>query len=276
MTLAETQAVLTRCLRDDKFREQFYGPEFEEIASQIGLNQQDREQIGAINRDELERLSVYARGQRMKRRQAEYGLFLEHLSRFQDRQEFYREYHQAVTHGQGERLEELCRFDNFAFEYAIDHGLPDYLVDLLRFCSLVCELGETPKVIPCGITDITKSVPSEMIGGNYIISLRRPFAIASFRYDVLRIAEESDPYGEDPSPRPTDLLLQRDWREHKRTRAYPLADHPILAQLAATPLSVMELGAKLPGFSYGFVLRTIRRQHANQVLHATPPDALVS
>jgi hypothetical protein len=272
MTLSQTQAVLTRCLRDDEFREQIYGPEFEEIAGKLGLSQQDREQIRANDRDELERISVFARGQRTRRREAEYGLFLEHLSRFQDRQEFYREYHQAVAHGQGERLEELCRFDNFAFEYIVDHGLPDYLVDLLRFCSLVCELGETPKVRPGDSADI---MPSEMIHGNYTISLRRPFSIASFRYDVLHIADETDSYGEDPSPRPADLLLQRDWGEHKRTRAYRLADHPILTQLASAPLTVMELGATLPGLSYGFVLRTIRRQHANEVLHATPPDALV-
>ncbi|MBC3840257.1 hypothetical protein GXW82_08765 [Streptacidiphilus sp. 4-A2] len=195
MTLRESQAFITRMMRDAAFRALVQGPEFDALADEFALDPSDRQQIRAIDMAEFGKFAEYSRFQRVKRRQAEYGLFLNHLMRFWDRERFFHDYHQTETGGQGERLEELRRFDNFALDYILEHGLPEYLVDLVRFCSIACELGETPKVDP---GEATTAVATEEIRGNYVISLPQPSRVLTFRHDVLRIADEEDVYGLDP------------------------------------------------------------------------------
>ncbi|MEU0412923.1 hypothetical protein ABZ307_34565 [Streptomyces griseorubiginosus] len=268
MSLQQVQSFLTRCLRDEEFRELTHRAEFDPAQHGFELTAQEYRQIREIDRQSLNRIAQYALGQRTRRREAEYGLFLEHLGRFTDRDDFLRAYHQAATGGQGERLEEMPDFDNFAFRRIVAAGLPAYLVDILRFCSTVCELSETPKR---SLPVKTVTAAPQHIEATHVISLRRPHRVVPFRYDVLRIATTADEYSAEPSPRPTRLLVQRDWNSHKRSRAFDLSDHPMLALLCEQPLSVMEIGARLPAFDYGFLMRTVRRQAERGLLHATLP-----
>jgi hypothetical protein len=271
VTLRESQAFITRMMRDEHFRAEAEGPGFDSLADQFGLDAVDRQQIRALDFAEFGRFAEYARDQRMRRRIAEYALFLNHIGRFCDLSTFFREYHQTVTHGQGARLEEMRRFDNFAMNYIVDGGLPDYLFDLVRFCSAACEYGETPKVWPA---QAAAGVTPESIGANYEISLRRPYTVITFRHDVLRIADEADEYSLEPLPRRTVVLVQRDWGQHKRCFVFSLRDHPMLACLAKGPLRLADLAADLPDFSYATALRLVRMHHESGHLHATPPEDL--
>ncbi|MYX94763.1 hypothetical protein GT045_08035 [Streptomyces sp. SID486] len=268
MSLQQVQSFLTRCLRDEEFLGMTRSAGFDPAQHGFELTAQEYRQIREIDQDSLNRISQYALGQRIRRREAEYGLFLEHLGRFTDRGAFLRAYHQAATGGQGERLEEMPAFDDFAFRRIVGAALPEYLVDVLRFCSAVCELSETPKRLPPAEEAV---VGADDIEGTHVISLRRPYRVVPFRYDVLRIATAEDDYSAEPSPRPTRLLVQREWSRHKRSRVVDLSEHPMLALLCERPLSVLDIGARLPGFDHGFLMRTVRRQAERGLVHATLP-----
>ncbi|MFC7264060.1 hypothetical protein [Streptomyces lutosisoli] len=105
--------------------------------------------------------------------------------------------------------------------------------------------------------------------------LRKPYAVVDFRYDMLRLAKEDDDYGVDPTPRPTTLLLQRDWKQPKRSRAFDLSAHPLLAELTKGPRTVLDAGGLLSQFTNGFVKELVESLHDRQIVHLMLPAELV-
>ncbi|MEU8708607.1 hypothetical protein [Streptomyces sp. NPDC048565] len=268
MSLAGLQQLLTRSVRDAEFRRAVVMPEgLDRAASELGLTGEEKAQFAAIDPNYLEGVATLVVKQRIVRREAEFGLFLNALFRYTPRGRFFATYHQAVSIGQFGRMEELRRFSDFAFEYIIDKSLPEHLVDILRFCAYVCELAETPKVWP--------QEPQGPARASSTMLLRKPYAVVDFRYDMLRLAKEDDDYGVDPAPRPTTLLLQRDWRQPKRARAFDLSEHPLLAELTKGPRTVLDAGALLPQFTHGFVKELVESLHDRQIVHLILPAELV-
>ncbi|MCA6092190.1 hypothetical protein LE181_08455 [Streptomyces sp. SCA3-4] len=269
MSLAGLQQLLTRSVRDGDFRRSVLRPDgLERAAAELGLTEAEKAQFASIDPDYLEGVATLVIKQRIVRREAEFGLFLNALFRYTPRGKFFEAYHQAVSVGQFGRMEELRRFVDFSFDYVVERSLPEYLVDLLRFCSHVCELAETPKAFP--------DEPEGAVRASSTLVLRKPYAVVQFRYDMLRLAKEDEEYGADPQPRPTTLLLQRDWRQPKRSRAFDLSDHPLLAALTRGPLTVLDAGGVLPHFTHGFVKELVESLHDRQIVHLMLPPELAA
>ncbi|MET7483874.1 hypothetical protein [Streptomyces sp. NPDC005538] len=120
-------------------------------------------------------------------------------------------------------------------------------------------------------------MPTEPEGPVAAIStlvLRRPYTVVRFRYDMLRLANEEDEYGLDPRPHPKALLLQRNWQLPKRSRAFDLDNHPLLAALTGAPLTLLDAGAELPYGSHGFVRELVESLHERQIVHLILPTEL--
>ncbi|MBT2452264.1 hypothetical protein J7F03_35445 [Streptomyces sp. ISL-43] len=269
MSLAGLQQLLTRSVRDTEYRRAVTRPEgLDRAAAELGLTDEEKAQFAAIQPDYLEGVATLVIKQRIVRREAEFALFLNALFRYTPRGRFFEAYHQTVSVGQFGRMEEVRRFCDFAFDYIVDRSLPEHLVDILRFCSYVCELAETPKEFPRGPEGPLRSSSSTLV-------LRKPYSVVEFRYDMLRLAKEDDDYGVDPRPRPTTLLLQRDWRQPKRSRAFDLSEHPLLAELTRGPRTVLDAGGLLPRLSHGFVKELVESLHDRQIVHLMLPAELV-
>jgi hypothetical protein len=267
MSLAGLQQLLTRSMRDAAFRGAVLEPAgLDRAASELGLTQAEKELFAQIEPAYLNGIADFVLTQRIQRREAEFGLFLNALFRHTPRAAFFQQYHQAASTGQFGRMEELRRFCDFSFDYIVANALPEHLVDVLRFCSHVCELAETPKEFP--------TQPEGTVAAGSTIVLRKPYLVARFRYDMLRLANEEDPYGLDPQPLPTMLLLQRDWRQPKRSRAFDLKDHPLLAALTDGPVTVLDAGAFVPRESHGFVRELVRSLHERQLVPLVLPAEL--
>ncbi|MFZ3474047.1 hypothetical protein ACODT3_05920 [Streptomyces sp. 4.24] len=268
MSLAGLQQLLTRSVRDTEYRRAVMGPGgLDRAAAELGLTDEEKAQFAAIEPDYFEDVATLVIKQRIVRREAEFALFLNALFRHTPRGRFFEAYHQAVSVGQFGRMEEVRRFCDFAFDYIVDRSLPEHLLDLLRFCSYVCELAETPKEFPDGVQGPLRSSST--------LVLRKPYAVVEFRYDMLRLAKEDEEYTADLRPRPTTLLLQRDWRQPKRSRAFDLSDHPLLAELTKGPRTVLDAGGLLPQFSHGFVKELVESLHDRQIVHLMLPAELV-
>lgn len=272
MSLAMVQKLITRTMRDAEFRVALRGADFDQIADEYGLDSAERDAVRAIEPDYLDKIANFALRQRAQRREAEFALFLNALFTHTHREAFFREYHQAVTVGQFGRLEEARRFVDFAFEFVLRHRLPDYLLDVLRFSLHVLELAETPKEIPAGVVDINGV---DRVNASIRVLLRKPYSVVSFQHDILLLANEDEAYTRNPVPRAKTLLLQRDWRQPKRTRAFDLAEHPVIALLAEGGATVLDIVGRFPQFSADLTVNLVRSLCDRRVVHLMPPAELV-
>ncbi|WP_433788710.1 hypothetical protein [Actinoplanes sp. CA-252034] len=225
--------------------------------------------VAEVDPGHLDAIADFVLTQRIQRREAEFALFLNALFRYTDRSAFYRTYHQQVTVGQFSRLEEARRFLDFAAGFVIGGALPAHLLDILRFCGHIVELAETPMT----------PVPGEYPAGHPVTAtatarLRRPWTVASFHHDMLRLASEEEAYLRQPIPRATTLVLQRDWRTPKRSRAFSVAEHPIIGLLTSGDATVLDMAGRLPQFSADVVFGLVKSLHDRQIVHLIPPAEL--
>lgn len=272
MSLREVQTLLARYVRDQEFRERYRGGHAAELAREIGLGPADQRLVEQIKLDYLDRIAEHVLTERLGRTNGVFGLLLEHLGRFVDVDECYREFDRRWNRGWWQRRAEVRRFEAFVLDLVVDHQLPEYLVDLCRFCAEVTVVAETPKVRPAGPVDLPGL---DRVRGNDVVSLRAPFTVLRLRHDVLRILDDPDGYGTSPFPLVTEVLIQRDWRQHKRSRLYRLTDEPILGVLSKGPATVFDIGGLLPDAPYGTLLSTVADLYGEQVVHLTVPAELV-
>ncbi|MCE6995303.1 hypothetical protein LZG04_10840 [Saccharothrix sp. S26] len=269
MSLTAVQEFLAAYLRDPAFRDDFreLGTEAD-LPELAGLSEEEKRLVNGIDLADLDRVSNAVLNERFERTSSVYGLFLEHLGRYADVTRFYQEYDRLHTRGWWQRRAEVRRFEAFALDFVVRWGLPDHLVDLCRFCSVVTTVSESPKVSVPKFADLPGITA---VRGNYTVRLREPFEVVTFRHDVLRIVNDPTGYGADPTPSVTGLLVHRDWREHKRSRVFALRDHPVLRALAAGPKTVFELAAAVPDFSYASLLAVVADLYGRDVVHLVVP-----
>ena len=92
--------------------------------------------------------------------------------------------------------------------------------------------------------------------------------------DILLLATEDEAYTRNPVPRAKTLLLQRDWRQRKRSRAFDLAEHPVLALLAEGSATVLDIVGRIPQFSADLVINLVQSLYDRRVVHLIPPAEL--
>jgi hypothetical protein len=271
MSLREIQVFLASYVRDQDFRRRYRAGDATVLEKEIGLSEADVAQIGQIDLDHLDRIAEHVLGERHGRTNGVFGLLLEHLARFADVDQCYREFDRLWHRGWWQRRAEIRRFEAFVLDLVVRNKLPEYLIDVSRLCAHVTIVAETPKTAappaadPPGLTHVR---------GNDVVSLRGPYDILDLRHDVLRIIDDPDGYGTTPLPLPTRVLIQRDWRQHKRSRLYRLADEPVLRALADGPATVFELGGRLPHVSYEALLDSVADLYGDQIVHLTPAPEL--
>jgi hypothetical protein len=266
MSLRETQVFLTTYLRDQDFRRRYRDGEADLLAKEIGLDAADTELIRQVNLDQLDRMAEHVLAERLGRTSGVFGLLLEHLGRFVDVSERYQEFDRDFSAGWWQRRAEIRRFEIFVLDLVVTDGLPDYLVDLCRLCAQVTVVAETPKVRPDGPADLPGLT---RVRANDVVRLRAPYDVLQLRHDVLRMMDDPDGYGTAPIPVPTRVLIQRDWRQHKRSRVFRVADEPVLEALLTGPATVLELGGALPHLSYSTLLSAVADLYSDGIVHLT-------
>lgn len=272
MPLREVQDFLARYVRDQELREGYRNGRASEIERSLGMSEQDIELVRQINFDELSHMAEDVVSQRMGRTNGVFGMFLEHLSRYVDVNAAYREFDRQWPMGWWPRRAEIRRFEAYALDLIVRERLPEYLVDVCRFCSHVTIVAETPKVPGGGHADLASL---RKVLGNMTVALRKPLDVVRFRHDPIRMLDDPEHYGASPTPRVTDVLIQRDWRQHKRSRVFRLGDHPVLEALCDSPRTVFELGAALPEFPHATLLELVAELYVEQVVHLYSPPELV-
>jgi hypothetical protein len=243
MSLEAIQKFLTLYIRDPQFRDA-YRNHAAHVEQQLDLSAQDRQLIQTIQLDHLDRAAVEIRSERMAKRQSEFKEFYDHLAAYVSEEEFNAEFDRENCMGWQSRALELDRFLAFSVDFLLRRGLPDYLMDLLRFCYFYCKIAETPREKVAGAFT---GFPENGLRAYHRVHLRRPYRVVSFRYDVLSLVNMAPSRGlASMPPTPTDVFLQKNWSLAKRVHGYYSNAMPLLPKLLQGEQSVLDLMAHLP------------------------------
>ena len=272
MSLYQTQAFLSRYVRDQDFRQRYRDGQATDLADQLGLSTQERGLIAQIQLDQFDRIAEHVLTERLGRTSGVFDLLLEHLGRFVDVDECYRDFDRQWSSGWWQRRTEIRRFEAYLLELVVAERLPEYLIDLARFCAQVTVVAEAPKVAPGRGSDLPGR---DRVLGNDLVTVRGPAEVLHLRHDVLRIIDDPDGYGTTPTPLATAVLIQRDWRQHKRSRIFRLSEEPVLGALVDRPATVLELGERLPTLPYATLLTAVAELYGEQIVHLTATPELV-
>jgi hypothetical protein len=229
--------------------------------------------IAAVDLDQYEHAATSVRDQRAGRTYTVFGALIDELRLYVDYDRLYLEYDRVYSAGWWQRFAETRRFETFATDFIVRNGLPEYLLDLARLCASITKVADTPKVFPEGAN--TDPAGLKSVAPTFRASLRRPYEVRVYRHDVLRLLDDPR-YREGLAPKRTRVLIQRDWRQHKRSRLYPLDEEPLAAALAQGPASALELGERLPEWSYAQILAGLSDLYADKVVHLEVPAESVA
>lgn len=271
MSLREVQVFLARYVRDQEFRHRYRedGPAL--LDAELDLTEEERRLIGQIKLDHLDVVAEHVLAERMGRTNGVFGLLMEHLARFVDLDECYAEFDRRNGRGWWQRRAETRRFEAYVLDLVVANQLPEYLVDLCRFCAEVTTVAESPKVPSPTPPDLP---PPTTVRANDLVTLHGPFTVLRLRHDVVRLMDDPEGYGAAPFPVLTDVLIQRDWRQHKRSRIFRLRDEPVLAALTDRPATVLELGGRIPELPYAALLAAVAELYEVRIVHLTPAAEL--
>ncbi len=259
MGLEEVQLFLTTYLRDPGFREGYRRGEAASLEERLNLSRDDVEFVRSIDLDDLDRSAAGFREERMDKRRTEFAQFFEHLGVYGPVEEFFAAYDRANPTGLLTRPLEMDRFLAYSTEFVLAQGLPEYLIDLLRFCYHYVQLADRPLEQVAG--EITE-LPEGGLRAYHRVQLHKPYRLVNFRYDVLSIAQ-SEPSQELAylPPQPTDLFMQKSRRLFKRTQIMYAAQLPFLGRLGDGPASVLELVAPLPSGEMAWAVGHLEHLH---------------
>lgn len=273
MSLRGTQVFLARYLREADFREQCKAKGVAAFQDELDLDDAELALVEGIDLAQLDVSAHTILRERAGRTGAVFGALLDELSRFVDMDAFYAEYDRLYCEGWWQRSFETRRFETFATEFIIRGGLPQYLIDLTRLCSSITRMSDTPKVKPSGANVDPEGL--QTVAPTFKAWLREPFERRRYRHDVPSLLEATESTGT-PRPRPTSVVIQRDWRQHKRARIFDLADRPLIAALAEGPATSLELGERLPDWSHAHIVAGIADLYGDMVVHLEVPQAVVA
>ncbi len=245
MGLREVQAFVTYYLRDPEFRESYRHSDKGAVELELGLVDGDVELVREIDLDDLDRIAVGFRDDRVMKRESEFEEFLNHLSVYVPPASFMEAFDRAYPRGPETQSLELDRFLAFAMEYLLGNDLPEYLLHLAYFCYTFCKLSIAPSEI----------AENQLQGGAlrpyHLIQLRRPYHVAKFRYDVVGIAQTQPSQGlATAPPEETELLIQKDHKLFKRAQIYYTRDLPLLPELLKGRVMLFDLMSHLPSHQY--------------------------
>jgi hypothetical protein len=168
------------------------------------------------------------------------------------------------------RPAEMDRFLTFASEYAVANRLPDYLLDLLRFCYHYTRIADAP------VTEIDgalEPLPPSGLRAYHRLRLRGPFHVLACRHDALALAEaEPDRRFAQLDAHPVRLLIQKDRHRAKRTYVRHLDALPFVgALLDGDARQVSDLLVGLPARGYPDALRELTSLIDQDVLAVIEP-----
>ena len=273
MTLRGTQVFVSRFLRDQEFREQCHADGVARCQKELGLDDAEIAMLADIDLNQLEHAATSVRVQRQGRTYTVFGALIDELRLYVDFERFYLEYDRVYSGGWWQRFAETRRFETFATDFIVRNGLPEYLIDLARLCASITKVADTPKAFADGSNVDPDGLKS--VAPTFRASLRRPFETRVYRHDVLRLLDDPR-YREGLAPKRTRVLIQRDWRQHKRSRLFPLDEEPLVAALAEGPATALELGERLPEWSYAQIVAGLSDLYADKVVHLEVPAEAVA
>lgn len=266
MALVDVQNFLTHYLRDPEFREAYRAGQAEAIEEKFGIDGEGRALLHEINLDELDAISVGFRDDRVGKRTSEFEEFLLHLGVYVPPDDFLADFDRAYPGGTETQPVEMDRFLEFAVEFVLRHGLPEYLVSLAYFCYSFCKIAVAPVVEPRNLPAGRPIRPFDSV------ELRRPYNVCWFRYDVVVIAQS------EPSqslamidPQGTELLITKDSRLFKRSQVHHTRDWRLLPPLDSGRKTVMELMSGHPVSDFPALASELEEMASRGMIDVFPP-----
>jgi hypothetical protein len=270
MGLEQLQLFLTTYVRDASFRERYRHGFAEALELELKLEPEDIQLIRTIDLDDLDRSGTNFREERSDKRRTEFEQFVEHLAVYGPIEDFYAAYDRANPKGLLTRPLEMDRFLAFATEFILGNGLPEYLLDILRFCYHYVQLSDTP--LEQSEREL-KQLPETGLLAYHRISLLKPYRVLNFRYDALSIASAAPtPDFAYLPPQPTQLLMQKSRRLFKRTQIFYTTQLPFLDELLAGSKSILELVSSLPAAQMSWAVEQLRNMHAAEIIAVEIPS----
>lgn len=273
MGLEQVQLFITTYLRNPEFRERYRGGQAETLEVLVDLNEQDRELIHAIDLDDLDRSAAGFRDERADKRRTEFEQFIAHLGVYGPIEDFYVAYDRRNPDGLLSRPLEMDRFLAFSTEFVLSQGLPEYLLDLLRFCYHYVQLADKP------FEEVERELvswPDSGLSAYHRIQLRKPYRIIGFRYDVLSLAQ-MQPSREiaQLAPQPIQLFMQKSRQRFKRTQIYYASDVPFLTELLDESSSLLELISQQPSSQMAWAVQQLEAMHRDGIIAVGTPSHFV-
>jgi hypothetical protein len=270
MGLEQVQLFLTTYVRDAQFRESYRQGYAEALEQQLRLEPDDINLIRTINFDDLDLSASNFREERSDKRRTEFEQFVEHLAAYGPIEDFYVAYDRAYPKGLLTRPMEMDRFLAFSTDFVLNNGLPEYLLDLLRFCFHYVQLSDLP--LEFGGREL-EQLPETGLLAYHRIRLHKPYRIVKYRSDVLSIARAN------PStdlaylpPQPTQLLMQKSRKLFKRTQVFYAAQLPFLDELIAGSQSTLELVSSLPAARMSWAVEQLQNMYAAEIIAIENPS----
>ena len=270
MGLEEVQIFLTTYLRDPEFREGYRRGEAEALEGRLNLSRDDVAFVRSIDLDDLDRSAAGFREERMDKRRTEFEQFFDHLGAYGPVDAFFADYDRENPSGLLTRPLEMDRFLDYSTRFIVRRGLPEYLIDLLRFCYHYVQLADRP--LGQVARELTE-LPETGLRAYHRVQLHEPHRLVNFRYDVLNIAR-SEPSQELAylQPQPTELFMQKSRRLYKRTQIVNAAQLPFLSRIAGGPTSVLELVSSLPSAEMAWAVGHLEHLHGAGMVAVTLPS----
>jgi hypothetical protein len=270
MGLEQVQLFLTTYVRDAQFRESYRHGYAEGLEQQLSLEPEDIKLIQSINLDDLDRSASGFREERADKRRTEFEQFVEHLAAYGPIEDFYVAYDRAHPKGLLTRPMEMDRFLAFSTDFVLNNGLPEYLLDLLRFCYHYVQISDLPLEIT---GHELEQLPETGLLAYHRIRLHKPYRVLEFRSDVLSIARAT------PStdlayltPQPTQLFMQKSRKMFKRTQIFYAAQLPFLDKLLAGNKSTLELVSSLPATRMAWAVEQLHNMYAAEIIAIETPS----
>lgn len=270
MGLEQVQLFLTTYVRDAQFRESYRQGYAEALEQQLLLTPEDIQLIRAVNLDDLDRSGFNFREERSDKRRTEFEQFVEHLGVYGPIEDFYVAYDRANPKGLLTRPLEMDRFLAFSTEFVLTNGLPEYLLDLLRFCYHYVQVSDSP--LERSEREL-EQLPETGLLAYHRISLHKPYRVLNFRYDVLSIASTTPtPDLAYLPPQPTQLFMQKCRRHFKRTQIFYTTRLPFLDELLPGSKSILELVSSLPAAQMAWAVEQLQNMHAAEIIAVEIPS----
>ncbi len=245
MSLEGVQEFITRYLREPEFRERCR-QDMAAAARECRVEESELAELKGLGAQDFDNAAEEMFRDRIGKRSDEFRQFVDHLALYYPIEQFYRDYDATHPGGQLARPLELNRFLDFGVKQVLSRQLPDYLLDLLRFCYGYTSLADAP-LESSPATAIKVSADTEL-RAHQRVALRRPYRIVEFRYDILTLASHDPALGPPQViPAPGHYLMQKHWEQAKTTRVVPVDELPLLARLQGeTPVALIDLVAWAP------------------------------